>query len=243
MRTSLRLRGSQWPKGLVLCSLVASLLCCSANVLHAQRYFFENIGVQQGLPASKVYATVQDGFGVVWVGTEAGLASYDGNAVTNHGTQEGLAPNGARSLLIDKEGHLWVGHLDGGISYYDGQRFRAFSVGKDMHSAITGLAQTADGRIWVSTAGNGAYAFSGAPEEGGELKATSFGEAQGLQQVLLNVVVLSEDRLCFIQDRGSIRTKATTGDSFSDLQLPGWQGLFECSALFQDKKGDRKSVV
>ena len=41
----------------------------------AQNFYFENISIEQGLPTSKVYCVVQDAHGLVWMGTEAGLAS------------------------------------------------------------------------------------------------------------------------------------------------------------------------
>ncbi len=217
-------------RSIVLVTALISVIGASA-----QRYFFENVGVQEGLPASKVYAALQDGYGLVWVGTEAGLASYDGNTVFNHGTQEGVAPNGARTLLLDKAGHLWAGHLDGGITHYDGSRFRAFNLGKGMNSAITGMVQAADGQYWVSTAGQGAFRFAALPEDGDLIQATRFSEAQGIQNVLLGAVRLADDRLCFVEDKGTIRTWENEG--FAELRLPGWQGLFVCNTIFQDSRG------
>ncbi len=201
----------------------------------AQRYFFENIGVQQGLPASKVYAVVQDGFGMVWIGTEAGLASYDGNTVYNHGTQEGVAPTGARTLLIDKAGHLWAGHLDGGITCFDGNRFRTFNLGKGMNSAITGMLQDDDGAYWIGTAGHGVFRFAGLPEEGSEIEASRYRAEQGIQDVLIDAVRLADGRLCFVEDRGTIRVWEK--ERFVELHLPGWQDLFVCNTLFQDSRG------
>ena len=83
------------------------LLACLVGESYSQRYFFENIGIQDGLPASKVYAALQSGFGIVWIGTEAGLASYDGNLVVNH--EQGVARSGARALHMDREAGLWSG--------------------------------------------------------------------------------------------------------------------------------------
>ncbi|MBL0127016.1 MAG: hypothetical protein IPP83_06055 [Flavobacteriales bacterium] len=81
----------------------------------AQRYFFENVSVQHGLPASKVYCATQGSDGTIWIGTEAGLASYDGVTIYNHGTADGVAPGGVRAILTDKNGGIWAGHLDGRI--------------------------------------------------------------------------------------------------------------------------------
>src|SRR5262245_52662181 len=84
--------------------------------LSAQRYYFENVAVANGLPATKVYAVLQDSTGLVWLGTESGLASFDGTNVVTFGSNEGMAQGGVRSLFLDKSRRLWCGHLGGGIS-------------------------------------------------------------------------------------------------------------------------------
>ena len=61
---------------------------CLALGLSAQRYYFENISVAQGLPATKVYCALQDSTGLVWLGTESGLASFDGTNVIAFGPNE-----------------------------------------------------------------------------------------------------------------------------------------------------------
>ena len=133
----------------------------------AQRFYFENIGVQEGLPASKVYAVQQDSSGLVWVGTEAGLGSYDGNAIVPYGTDKGVAPSGARTLFLDPEQRLWVGHLGGGISLRTNGSFRTVEIaGTELTSDITGIAQDASGAIWVTTFGQGAWRIAAVPDAG-----------------------------------------------------------------------------
>ncbi|MBL7951045.1 MAG: hypothetical protein JNM62_04940 [Flavobacteriales bacterium] len=237
MRTSLRGRTTHPPKGIVLRSLALIFLCCWVFAVNAQRYFFENVGVQESLPASKVYAAVQDQFGLVWIGTEAGLASYDGNKVINRGTQEGAASNGARSLLLDNAGRLWAGHLDGGVTVFDGNTFTAYTLGKDMNSAITALVQTADGDIWMTTAGHGAFRTKGLPTSGNVIPADRFAEDKGLQPVLLSATVLKDGRICFIEDEGTLRSISKNDDRAEEMRIPGWQGLFKCNTLFEDSRG------
>lgn len=237
MPTSLRGRLNKTSLDQMLRGSAFIALLFLALVANAQRYFFENVGVQQSLPASKVYAAIQDGFGLVWIGTEAGLASYDGNKVTNRGTQEGVAPNGARSLLLDKEGRLWAGHLDGGITVYDGSKFTAYTLGKDMNSAITALVGADDGSIWITTAGHGAFRTNGLPTEGNVITADRFAEEKGLQPVLLTATALKDGRIAFVEDRGTIRSIAKGADRAEEMKIPGWQGLFECNTLFEDSRG------
>ncbi len=42
--------------------------------------YFHTLGVAAGLPSSRVYKTVQDRDGYLWIGTHDGLARYDGSA-------------------------------------------------------------------------------------------------------------------------------------------------------------------
>jgi len=225
------------PKGWSVRALYVFVLCALALTSTAQRYFFENISVQQNLPASKVYAALQDGFGLVWIGTEAGLASYDGNKVITYSAQNGTAAGGVRSLMVDNDGRLWAGHLDGGITVSDGNKFTAYIIGKDMHSAITALVQTADGLVWVATAGHGAFRVDAIPSEGNALQVTNFNEAHGLQKVLLSATGMKDGRICFVEDRGTLRTMSKGAPKAEELKIPGWQELFECNTLFEDSRG------
>src|ERR671938_372006 len=65
-----------------------------------------------GLPSDQVRAVAQDAEGVMWFGTDAGLARYDGRRVQSV-TSEGLAGPRVRALAADAAGALWVG-ADGG---------------------------------------------------------------------------------------------------------------------------------
>src|SRR5215211_5535182 len=65
-----------------------------------------------GLPSDQVRAVAQDAEGVMWFGTDAGLARYDGRRVQSV-TSEGLAGPRVRALAVGPDGELWVG-ADGG---------------------------------------------------------------------------------------------------------------------------------
>ena len=164
-------------------SLIA--LACSLSVASAsaQRYFFENIGVPEGLPASKVYALLQDSTGLVWLGTEAGLASYDGNSVRTFGGAQHMARSGVRSLFLDDKQRLWAGHLGGGLSLGERSVFRKLDVpGAPLTRDITGIAEDGKGAIWVTTFGDGALRITDVPDNG-PVKADRFGSAKGISAV------------------------------------------------------------
>ena len=217
-------------------SLVTCLAAIALLSSYAQRYFFENISVQQGLPASKVYCAAQGADGLIWIGTEAGLASYDGVTVFGNGTADGVASGGVRALLVDSNGGMWAGHLEGGLTYFDGRRFRSLKVGPGITSAITGIVQDKSGAIWLATVGQGAWKLGAVPEEGDAISGEQFGSAIGLKDRLLAMVVLKDGRLCFVEDGGTLLT--LENGEVRNMVIPGVEEVFRPSALFQDSRGN-----
>jgi signal transduction histidine kinase/ligand-binding sensor domain-containing protein len=65
-----------------------------------------------GLPSDQVRAVAQDSDGVMWFGTDAGLARYDGRRVQTV-KDDGLGGRRVVSLVADSAGALWVGTDDG----------------------------------------------------------------------------------------------------------------------------------
>lgn len=215
--------------------LVTFLVLISAFGLQAQRYFFENISVQQGLSASKVYCAAQGGDGLIWIGTEAGLASYDGLTVTNRGMADGVATGGVRSLLIDKDGSLWAGHIDGGLTHFNGHKFRALAVGAGLKSAITGAVQTPDGKILLSTIGEGLWQLGALPEEGGSIPAERRYTSGDPIERILAMALAPGGGVGIVEDAGDL-SLIENGER-SSLEMPGMEGVFRPTALFWDSKG------
>jgi signal transduction histidine kinase/ligand-binding sensor domain-containing protein len=108
-----------------------------------------------GLPSDQVRAVAQDADGVMWFGTDAGLARYDGRRVQSV-TSEGLSGPRVRALRVDAGGALWVG-ADGGayVRAAGAQTFRhvAETKGKSVMAVVTpapgrALLATADGLVF-----------------------------------------------------------------------------------------------
>ena len=77
----------------------------------------------EGLPGNNVQAIVVDGAGRVWIGTNEGLAKYEGNALSvvfDKDTKE--IPNKyIRALTLDANGDLVIGTFTG-VARYDGSQ-------------------------------------------------------------------------------------------------------------------------
>lgn len=127
---------------------------------------FRHYGVSEGLPSSRVYATVQDRSGYIWVGTGDGLARFDGQRfrVYRHDPKraDSLASNDVSALLVDDHGRLWVGGGDNGLNRLnaEGTGFEHWLHDADQVDSLSGndvmgLAQDAGGRIWVGVYAGG----------------------------------------------------------------------------------------
>lgn len=216
-------------------SIFFLLLTLVLPAAQAQRYFFENISNQQGLPAVKVYCAAQSPDGVIWVGTESGLASYDGISVVDHGTADGTAEGGVFSLLVDRDGSIWAGHLDGGITWSNGRLFRACKLGEGAGSAITAWVQEKSGSILVSTMGAGVWRIQGAPDQNGALNAQRIGADQGLKDHIWTMAQLPDGRIALVTGGGDMQVMA--GSAVAEYHLAGVPDSFKRTALFVDSKG------
>lgn len=100
-----------------------------------------------GLPSDRVRAIAQDGDGVMWFGTDAGLARYDGRR-TQTIAAAGLPPGRVLALKFDADGVLWVG-TEAGAARLIGGEFRA--VKETEGKAVTAIITPEHGRAILAT--------------------------------------------------------------------------------------------
>lgn len=112
--------------------------------------------IQQGLPQISVLAIAQDRTGYLWVGTQAGLARFDGLRFETFtpDTEPALPGTWIRALHTARDGRLWIGTYKG-LAVHDGRLIRPVPA----HDArrwpaldITGIAEDAQGGLWIASA-------------------------------------------------------------------------------------------
>jgi ligand-binding sensor domain-containing protein/signal transduction histidine kinase len=112
-----------------------------------------------GLSDDCILAVCAGAEGNVWAGTKSGaLHRFANNAVTSFGKVDGLPGTPVTALLVAHGGGLWVGTGNGILLRCNPARPEIASVrlaprlrGKQ----ILGLYESADGKLWVGTAGGG----------------------------------------------------------------------------------------
>jgi signal transduction histidine kinase/ligand-binding sensor domain-containing protein len=129
--------------------------------------------MENGLPQNTVPVLLQSRDGFLWAGTELGLARFDGLGfrVFDHNTTPNFPDTEIRCLLDSStDGSLWVGTSEGVLRLRNGDRTLLTTRDGLQSNSIRGLAQTADGTIWVWTEAGLArlvgQRFQAAPEAG-----------------------------------------------------------------------------
>src|SRR5215213_706521 len=110
---------------------------------------------ENGLPQNTVQAIVQTNDGYLWLGTQDGLARFDGLNFTVFDKENTPAfkSNDIRSLQEDRQGRLWISTSYGLICRHNGQ-FTAFTVSEGLPDNSVGpVIEDANGNVWIGTAG------------------------------------------------------------------------------------------
>ena len=145
----------------ILSALFLALIPLVGSSL-GQTLRFDHLDMNDGLSQSSVHAIVQDPAGFMWFGTEDGLNRFDGHdfRIFRHDPMDSasISSNIIIGLFIGRENDLWVATGDG-IDRFEpeNEAFERFGSSRDgaRGSFTRTIDQTADGRLWASTDGNG----------------------------------------------------------------------------------------
>lgn len=131
-----------------LAILLFAVSLCSAATVRIQP--LKTLGVAQGLPGSTVNSTYQDEFGMVWIGTQDGLARYDGHKMTIFrpvsSDPESLYNNNIKIVTGDGDGHIFI-VAKFALCVYD-MRLDRFSTLRK--GGVRSISWDTD-RLWVAT--------------------------------------------------------------------------------------------
>ena len=113
--------------------------------------------MELGLPQTNVTAAVQTRDGYLWVGTEGGLARFDGVrfATFRKSNTPAFVDQSVNCLFADREGNLWIGMEKGLIRYRQGVFER---IGFE-DTSVNAVTEDAEGRIWIATTGKGLFSW------------------------------------------------------------------------------------
>jgi signal transduction histidine kinase/ligand-binding sensor domain-containing protein len=139
------------------CRLLILALCCTTNAQELPKrdtfgripnlHQWGSLVLFHGLPSDHVRAIAQDHEGVLWFGTDAGLAHYDGHRIHKI-AGDGLPAGRVRALKLDSDGVLWIGTDSGATRLINGSFYPIFET--DGH-AVTAIIAPSVGRAIIAS--------------------------------------------------------------------------------------------
>jgi signal transduction histidine kinase/ligand-binding sensor domain-containing protein/CheY-like chemotaxis protein len=190
-----------------------------------------------GLPQVTILALLQTRDGYLWVGTQDGLARFDGVRFTifTRSNTPGLGGNWINTLFEDRAGRLWVGTHEGVSRLKDG-------VWKSW-SAANGLSSDDVQAITEDAAGAMLFGSPGGLDRMEGDRITAYGAGRGLPPgPVRRLLVVDRDLWVGTERAGLFRVQPQAqarvqpgppqGDPVTDLQPDGLGGLWAASRSF-----------
>jgi signal transduction histidine kinase/ligand-binding sensor domain-containing protein/CheY-like chemotaxis protein/HPt (histidine-containing phosphotransfer) domain-containing protein len=198
--------------------------------LRPSQYILDQWQTREGLPQNGAATIIRAPDGYLWIGTQEGLARFDGVrfVVFDRNNEPALPSNVILVLFVDHAGRFWVGTEEGMAVFENGHIKPYTAVAALAHSSINAILEDKKGRLWVGTD----KALVQIDHEHGRV----FGTADGLRDA--SIRALLEDR------NGMIWVATATGGlhrfdgtHFESMQLGPGEVVDRISAMYEDPDG------
>jgi signal transduction histidine kinase/ligand-binding sensor domain-containing protein/DNA-binding response OmpR family regulator len=193
------------------------------------QYVFDNWQIADGLPQSTVQAFARTPDGYLWMGTQEGLARFDGARFTvfEPGNENAIPNKNITALHIDKTGKLWIGTRAGLAVFEHGRFARGPKDGEIAHAFIRAIAESRDGHLWIGTE-------SGVIEIAGD-KVRSFDVSDGLIGGRVRALEPTADGALWVGTQSGLQR--FDGRRFETVALREPQTAEPVMSLLQDADG------
>ena len=147
--------------GLLAALLLTAPLTANAALDPAKaltQYTQKSFGIDTGLPHNSVTAITQTRDGYLWIGTEEGLARFDGVRFTVFDKENtpALRSNQISALAADSADTLWIATAGGGLTSLSRGHFQSFTTRDGLSSdTLLSLYPDKEGALWIGTDGQG----------------------------------------------------------------------------------------
>ena len=214
------------------------LILVPALKTDAQKYFFDNYGIKQGLSEQKVYTLIQDSRDYIWLGTANGASRFDGKKFENFSSGDDLAMGGVRTILEDSNGDIWFGHLNGGVSRFNGHTFQqAVFDNIKLTGDVTSIKQVNDTTLWITSIYDGALRVEFPVKDIGNIKAKQFGGKEGSSFQISGSASTKAGDFITIADVGMRRFVPSEG-KFENYRMPHMTTYFNPTCMLEDSYGN-----
>jgi signal transduction histidine kinase/ligand-binding sensor domain-containing protein len=184
---------------------------------------------EHGLPQDTIRAIAQTADGYLWLGTDEGLARFDGYDFTPFNKANGDLPsNSITALTADPDGSLWIG-TSNGLTHYQGKKFHTYNTKSGLpDDAITSLYMDHAGTLWI-VAGVSLSRYQGGA-------FTTF--APGRDLPVTSVRTVTEDPNHDLWVGGFSAIVKMTGGKFVTMMSPATMNNFIVTGMVYDRQGN-----
>jgi PAS domain S-box-containing protein len=112
--------------------------------------------IKDGLPHNSLYAILQTRDGYLWLGTQGGLARFDGVRFTvfDKGNTKELRDNRILALYEDRAGNLWIGTRGGGLNRWKDGQWTTYTTKEGLaNNVVWSIYEDQEGSLWIGTEG------------------------------------------------------------------------------------------
>jgi signal transduction histidine kinase/ligand-binding sensor domain-containing protein len=208
----------------------------------AMGHRWQSWSVPQGLPSSAITSIIQTRDGYLWIGTQEGLARFDGVRFTilDERTSPALARETINALCESEDGTLWIGTETGGLLALKDGRVRIYDTSSGLaDNRVYSILEDRSGSLWVGTdrgldrLHDGRFrAYStkqGLPDDAVK---SFYEDKRGVLWIgtLHGLVRMEGDRVStprLDRDVSRLEINAITGDSAGSIWLATRQGLIQ----------------
>lgn len=153
-----------------------------------------------GLPNMFIKDIAIDNNGSKWIGTENGLAKFDGTNWTVYTTQNSQIPNDTITTIgFDSQNNVWLGTMNG-LAKFDGTNWQIFNTSNSelLYNKIKKVAVDNSDNIWIGTGWDIIYKYTGNEWIVTNVE-TSFGHSTGRQVSDIEIDNFGNVWTCFHQ--------------------------------------------
>ncbi len=184
---------------------------------------------EHGLPQDTIRAIAQTKDGYLWLGTDEGLAQFDGYDFVVFNKENGaLASNSVGALYAARDGSLWIG-TSGGLTHFRDRKFSTYTKKDGLADTfISSITEDQSGTIWMA-----AGIFVTSFQNG---KFTSYSPGDSLPIESPRVVYLGRDGALYVAGFSGVARRQ--GNRFVSVVSPAEAGGDIVTTLTQDHLGN-----
>jgi ligand-binding sensor domain-containing protein/signal transduction histidine kinase len=222
-----------------LCFLsICSLLCVAAYGLSANKkisqFAIDKWRTSDGLPEMAVQSITQTAEGYLWIGTQEGLSRFDGHrfVVFNHANTPALRSDLIFALAEDNAGSLWIGTVDGVVTYSIKENFRTLGAAEGMPvTRVRTMVRDRDGSVWIGGLGGIVKVMAGAV-----IQAYSFNGGGNSEENSVSRAVVDKDGSLWVVSQS--RLYKLDAGKFNPIALSDEGVEKRVSRLFLSDRGE-----